>query len=96
MISGDRFWYSKPSSGFTPDQILNLDSMKLSSLLCANLPYIKSIQPNSFLEEDTGLNSEVLCDNFPELDLYLWINEAIIGIFTATINNHLALMTNCF
>jgi peroxidase len=78
VISGDRFWFSKSTSGLTKAQIANLQTIKLTSLICANMPYTTAVQPNAFLETDAdgaGLNSPVLCTNTPALDLDLWIED---------------------
>ena len=61
--------------GLRKDQIESLKSITLSSLLCANIPNIKSIQPSSFLLSDQSLNSEISCHHIPRLDITRWESE---------------------
>jgi len=77
VISGDRFWVEKKSSGFTDEQMTSLAKVKLSSLICANLPRVKPVQPNAFLMADYGLNAPLDCDTIPELDIKAWVNNQV-------------------
>lgn len=61
--------------GLRKDQIESLKSVTLSSLLCENIPNIKTIQPSSFLLPDESLNNQISCLYIPRLDLSLWESE---------------------
>merc|ERR1719228_465721 len=77
VISGDRFWVGKESSGFSDEQMDSLANVKLSSLICANIPLTTPVQPNAFLMADNGLNAGLDCDSIPELDIDAWINHQV-------------------
>ena len=44
----------------------------MSSLICANMEQIFSVQPDVFIRNDPYLNSPVICEVFPKINLHLW------------------------
>ena len=74
LKKGDRFWYenSIPPSALSKDQLQEIRKVTMASIVCANMENIYSVQPEAFINGDPYLNSPVLCDVFPRLNLLLW------------------------
>ncbi|XP_057310626.1 lactoperoxidase-like [Hydractinia symbiolongicarpus] len=69
---GDRFWYENPGV-FTPDQLIEINKMTLSKVLCNTLKGIVSIQRNA-LRAVFPNTVRRGCGNIPDIDLKKWIN----------------------
>ena len=63
---GDRFYYSRPGV-FTPEQLREIQSHTLSSVLCDNTN-INEVQPDAFLSNQT----RVPCSRIPRLDFQVF------------------------
>ena len=70
LRDGDRFFY-QTSGLFTPKQFREIKKITLSSVLCANLKGITSLQRNAFFAANNR-NRRVICDRIPQLDLKAW------------------------
>ncbi|KAI5698979.1 hypothetical protein M8J75_014772 [Diaphorina citri] len=74
LKDSDRFWYENdfPPTSFSRDQLNSIRQTSLSSILCENIPALQNIQPKSFLQADSYLNSPISCSHFSRLNLTLW------------------------
>ncbi|XP_057310631.1 lactoperoxidase-like [Hydractinia symbiolongicarpus] len=70
---GDRFWYENPDV-FTPDQVIEVNKMTLSKVLCNTLKGIVSIQEKSLLAvTSTTIRRE--CGGIADIDLKKWLSN---------------------
>ena len=67
LRDGDRFYYENPST-FTPDQRNQIEATTLSRVICDNGDDITTIQPDSFLSNQT----RVPCSQIPAFDPTPW------------------------
>ncbi|KAL5279193.1 DBLOX family protein [Megaselia abdita] len=78
MKRSDRFWYENdiPPSSFSIEQLKSIRHTSLSGLLCQSTD-VKRAQPKAFMREDEFLNTQLPCDQLPQLDLWPWQVEYI-------------------
>ncbi|XP_057310618.1 lactoperoxidase-like [Hydractinia symbiolongicarpus] len=69
---GDRFWYENPGV-FTPDQLIEINKMTLSKVLCSTLNGIVSIQGRA-LRAVSSNTVRRECGGIPDIDLRKWIS----------------------
>ncbi|KAG8272469.1 hypothetical protein J6590_040624 [Homalodisca vitripennis] len=73
---GDRFWYENSGwpSSFTPDQLREIKSIRLSRLICDSGDNIETIQLKAMEVHDFETNPRVSCNSriLPRLDLRHW------------------------
>nr|CAD7200690.1 unnamed protein product [Timema douglasi] len=73
---GDRFWYENKNlpNSFTPDQLSEIQKVRLSRLLCDTSDEVETIQIYSMVLPDPQLNPRVSCKSkiLHQLDLSKW------------------------
>ncbi|XP_046565071.1 thyroid peroxidase-like [Haliotis rubra] len=78
LRDGDRFWFESTDAvtGFTSDQITQLEKATLSRIICDNADNISTIQRQAFLNVNIGgvetANPEVSCSTLKEVRLRKW------------------------
>ncbi|ETN70490.1 animal hem peroxidase [Necator americanus] len=69
----DRFFYENDGvAKFSPAQLNEIRKIRLSSILCANSKYLRTIQPNVFDVPDDLINAQIPCTYIPQMDLSHW------------------------
>ncbi|CAD5214675.1 unnamed protein product [Bursaphelenchus xylophilus] len=78
----DRFYYENdiPETRFTPEQLQEIRSVKLATVLCNNSLNLTRIQPDVFSIPNSLSNAQIPCTNFPRINLKAWEDTSVCRI----------------
>lgn len=88
MKRGDRFWYETPEKpqAFTLQQLSEVRHSSLARIICDNSDDITYIQPKVMWNTKYMNNSEIMCEDLPDIDLKYWKELPRVQL-TSTLEN---------
>ncbi|XP_028406557.1 eosinophil peroxidase-like [Dendronephthya gigantea] len=85
LRDGDSFFYRRPGV-FTAEQLIEIEKVTMSRILCDNLKKIVSIQRNAFLAGGGDVR-RVECSNIPGINFNVWKGMIVSNVRKSDLNS---------